>query len=377
MVLVAFMLMLLASYFALFLFIHKFISFGHRQVEVRTVNETVAVAIAMRNEEDRIIKCLNSLNRSFGFEHKLHVYLVDDHSTDKSVAQVEKHRASFDRLNITLIRAKDIGKKKALLELLPLVKESWCYLTDADCEVQSQTIAMLVQKSKSEMKPIVYGPVHYNVQSFIGGLMAYENLNTQLVGEALLNFGRPAMVNGANTLMSASVIPLFMERQNLEYASGDDVFFSQTLGREGYAISYDKESMVTTDPPESLGALFSQRIRWASKYSGYSNGFYRFFPAFVFVQNCSFLLLLIYWALIGFEFGAIGILLTCKWLIEWSFHSIWFRKYRFQASLPQSLLLTILQPIHITCVGLLSLTKFQVQWKGREVINQSILIKEM
>lgn len=373
MVMMLFMMLLLTTYLGLFLFLHRFIVPIQSNIEVDTVSDSIAVVIAMRNEEDQIVNCLESLNQSLCIENSLHVYLIDDHSIDASIEKVNQHKPHFDRMSLTLINASEIGKKKALIEALSKVTEAWCFLTDADCEVQPHTIASLIQKAKAEKKGIAYGPVLYNMTSFPSALMAYENLNTQFVGESLLNYGKPAMVNGANTLLSESAIPAFVNAQNLKYASGDDVFFSQTLGRDGYAVSYDLKSAVKTDSPESIVALLNQRLRWASKFSAYTAGFYKFFPAFVFLQNVSFLILLTYWVALGFGFNAVFVVLICKWLIEWSFHAMWFRKYNFQATLLQSVLLSFLQPIHVSCVGILSLLNLSFHWKGRNVVNRSIV----
>ena len=368
-----FMISLLTTYLVLFLFLHRFIDLKPAKVEYNIVKESVAVVIAMRNEENRIISCLESINLSHGFESKLHVYLVDDHSIDSSYEKVKERIKQFDQIEVTLLEAKDIGKKKALIEVLSMVSESWCFLTDADCVVQPDSIRSLIYRAKVQNKEIAYGPVLYNITSFSSELMAYENLNTQFVGEALLKFGKPAMVNGENTLLSKNMISSYIASQNINYASGDDVFFSQSLGEDGYAASYELDSAVITSSPDSMGTFFNQRLRWASKYSGYSGGFYKLFPVFIFIQNLSFLFLFASWVALGFKFDGLLITLVCKWLIEWAFHSVWFEKYNMRASFLASFLLTVLQPVHISVVGLLSLVDLPYDWKGRNVVKQSLI----
>jgi len=373
-VITAILLLLLVSYLILFLFINHYVNSGQTNyVKQFQVDEPIAVVIAMRNEEDQILDCLHSLYQSAGLSRGLKVYLVDDQSTDASVIRVLSFIKENPHLNLELLNSNGIGKKRALIHALGRVSEPWCFLTDADCVVQPSTIKSLMQTAKREDKQVVYGPVSYDKGSFINSLMAYENLNNQLVGEALLEYGRPAMVNGANTLLSKSIIEDYIKAQKVEYASGDDVFFSQSLSRDEYAVSYNFESAVVTKSPESIVAFFYQRLRWASKYSGYSKLFYRLFPVLIFIQNFLFLIILSSWIISGLSVDGLLITLILKWIIEWSFHSFMFKKYNFKAGFYKSILISLLQPIHISLVGLFSLVNLSYKWKGRTVVNQSIV----
>ena len=374
MVITAILLLLLVSYLILFLFIYHYVNSGQTNyVEQFQVDEPIAVVIAMRNEEDQILDCLKSLYKSSGLSQGLKVYLVDDQSTDASVIRVSSFIKENSHFNLELLNSNGIGKKQALIHALGRVSEPWCFLTDADCVVQPITIQSLMQTAKGEDKEVVYGPVNYYKGSFINSLMAYENLNNQLVGEALLEYGRPAMVNGANTLLSKSIIEDYIKAQQVDYASGDDVFFSQSLRKNEYAVSYNFESVVFTKAPESIVSFFYQRLRWASKYSGYSKLFYRLFPVFIFMQNFLFLIILSFWIFSGLRIDGILIVLILKWIIEWSFHSFMLKKYNFKAGFYQSILLSLLQPIHISLVGLFSLVNLSYKWKDRTVVNQSIV----
>ena len=44
-----------------------------------------------------------------------------------------------------------------------------------------------------------------------------------------------------------------------------------------------------------------------------------------------------------------------------------------RASFLASFLLTVLQPVHISVVGLLSLVDLPYDWKGRNVVKQSLI----
>lgn len=368
----ALLILVLTTYFLLFLFLHRYIDLNPPRAQGVSFDEPLAVVIAMRNEENNIIDCLKSINASEGFEHAIHVILIDDHSEDASVNTVRYNLDAFDKLNVTLLSSTGIGKKSALVEALQSVSESWCYLTDADCQVKPNTISSMAFQCLQEKKNIAFGPVMYHLGSFRNELMAYENMNTQLVGEALLRFGKPAMVNGANLLLHSTAIPAFIAAQNMKYASGDDVFFSQSLEHESYVVVHHAASAVITSAPQSIRSFFSQRLRWASKHSGYSLGFYKYFPIVVFLQNFIFLVLTLLWAFQGFGINQIFVILMCKWLVEWAFHTLWFRKYNAKAGLAHGLFLTLLQPLQITIVGIAAMLNLQYEWKGRNVVNQSI-----
>jgi len=329
------------------------------------VHDMVTVLIAFRNEAEHIDECLSALNRSEAITSSINVLLVDDHSTDESIAVIQKSSVNCDRLKIEVIQSTGYGKKAALREGIERIQQGWIYLTDADCQVGPKTIGGMINQAEVDNVQVAFGPVLYHDRSLWERLLAYENLNTQAISEAFVRSGRPVMVNGGNLLMHADLKERYMDSLQMKRASGDDVFFAQQLNQDQLSGSYALETAVLTSPPADIRALVQQRVRWASKYPGYKRSMSRFLPAYVFVSNVVFLGMGMAWLTSSTLLNVLLLLFFVKWLIEFTFHRVWFAKYSFQAKLLDSLALSILFPIYFTAVGLMALGLPRFDWKGR------------
>jgi hypothetical protein len=160
----------------------------------------------------------------------------------------------------------------------------------------------------------------------------------------------------------------YQDRAKLHLASGDDIFQAQGIHRDGIAGCYIPEAVVMTAPPKSLGDLMQQRIRWASKYPGYSSALLRTLPAAIFGFNLLFILLFIF-AVTHVLMSVYALIFLSKWLLEYSFQRRWFRKYGERFSLLESFALSGLFPFYYVGVGLASLLMKNFKWKGRTYTN--------
>ncbi|MEQ9188179.1 MAG: glycosyltransferase [Cryomorphaceae bacterium] len=350
-----------------FLFwIHKKIKpFSEEGEIITTFDERVQVLIAFRNEAENLEACLLHLNASKGFQNKLSVLMVDDHSDDQSLEVIKASARHCSNLSIEILPSQGKGKKAALLTGVAHVKEGWIFLTDADCFVRPTTIGSLHSAAVRSDADAVFGPVLYKVGRFWDRLLAYENLNTQTVSEAFVSIGKPTMVNGGNMLLHTSLLPVYLQSLKNGRTSGDDVFFAQALDKVQFSGAYSEVSAVDTRAPENFKALIQQRIRWASKYPAYRGVMLRMLPAFIFLLNALFVTIWFAWITASSWLNVWLLLLVLKWLIEFSFHHYWFKKYAFRAPILDGLILSALFPIYFLWVGMASLVLKRFQWKGR------------
>ena len=332
---------------------------------IEPVDQKINVVIAFRNEGQKLMACLSALSSSRGVSFPLRVIMVDDDSTDDSLARIEEARKQFSNLDITVLSNEGSGKKSALKTGLKKVDDGWIDFTDADCQVQESTIASMVKDGMKEDVAIVFGPVVYSHSNAWERWLAYENLNTQMVSEAFVKIKAPVMVNGGNMLVHSSKKDGYQESLQMDYASGDDVFFAQSASKAQFTGSYKMESAVLTDPPSDLHSLLSQRIRWASKYAGYGRPTLRLLPPFIFLVNVIFLWLTIDWLFLSSLFNALTVLWVAKSMIEFSFHRSGFDKYRFNAEWWDGLLISLVYPLYFIVIGLAGLMSPSFQWKGR------------
>jgi hypothetical protein len=114
-----------------------------------------------------------------------------------------------------------------------------------------------------------------------------------LQGTTIGSFGieKPFMCNGANFCY---IKKLFQELDgfngNNQIASGDDVFLLQkAIIKNAEKVHYLKnvDTIVKTKPENDLFKFFMQRVRWASKTTGYRSNYAKGLAVIVLLMNFS------------------------------------------------------------------------------------------
>jgi cellulose synthase/poly-beta-1,6-N-acetylglucosamine synthase-like glycosyltransferase len=111
--------------------------------------------------------------------------------------------------------------------------------------------------------------------------------------------GYPFICNGANlAYRKTAFIRVKGFEGNKRFISGDDVFLMHKMkhefGNEAIGFAKDKNALVKTYPAKSFLAFLDQRIRWASKSTGYRDPFAIATTIIVFVFN--FILSVVFFA---------------------------------------------------------------------------------
>ncbi len=107
-------------------------------------------------------------------------------------------------------------------------------------------------------------------------------------GAAGFFIGRPFMCNGANYAIYKSVLAEAFANINDKFSSGDDVFLLHYVSshyKAGFLKS--RKATVATKSPDNLCEFFAQRIRWASKTTGYRKAFAVFTAIITFLASVS------------------------------------------------------------------------------------------
>ena len=115
----------------------------------------VSVVIAARNEEANITKILSDLKAQTYPDFE--VIVVDDHSDDGTFAMCERIAADFPRLRI--LKNSSEGKKSAVAVGVKLAEGELVLTTDADCRVQRDWIASVVDDFEEYNADILASPV--------------------------------------------------------------------------------------------------------------------------------------------------------------------------------------------------------------------------
>lgn len=340
------------------------------------------IVVPFRDEEKNLSTLLNSISRLNYPISLIQIVMVDDFSKDNSVKIFNDWRISHQEVDTTLLEnlvLSNSPKKDALGRAIPIARHEWIVTTDADCIVNENWLQALdnyIQRNNPEM---VVGSVMYKTKNnWFHHFQQLDLMSLQGTTIGSFGIGKPFMCNGANFAYTKK---FFNEIGGFggikDKAGGDDVLLLQK------AVEYDKEkvhylksndAIVLTKPENDLFKLFQQRVRWASKSTGYKSGYAKTLAVVVLLMNGSLIGALAYgFTQGGFDpwcgfcgylhwkvfLGACIVKYTTDYILLYQSNS-YLRKGKFFVPMASSLI----YPLFCSAVGIYSLFG-SFTWKGR------------
>jgi cellulose synthase/poly-beta-1,6-N-acetylglucosamine synthase-like glycosyltransferase len=284
---------------------------------------SITVIIPARNEANNITSCLQSILHCGYPSHLLQIIVVDDFSEDATAEIV----GAFKK--VTLLQLSDIVqskinsyKKKAIEYAIEHATGSLIVTTDADCIAPVNWLHYFdfeykINNAKCVAAPVLIKPVNNFISLFqqidfmcLQGITAVAVANKQLTMSSGANFGYDKDVfNEVNGFAGID-----------DVASGDDMLLMHKIF-EKYPtqVCYlnSSKAIVTTQPVQTVGAFFNQRIRWASKSTKYKDK--RILPVLLIVYGVNLFLFFGLMYAIFFNqqwLGSLGYLLLVKILAQ-------------------------------------------------------------
>jgi cellulose synthase/poly-beta-1,6-N-acetylglucosamine synthase-like glycosyltransferase len=263
----------------------------------KNVDEYISVIIPFRNESKNILKNLESIENLCFENNKYEVVYIDDNSEDDTALKLQNN---IKNENIRVLKYKNDklkGKKNAVKFAINNCKGELIFTTDADCIVQKDWLKETVQLFDYETA-FVSGIVKFSDKDgFWNKLQQLEFSGLVIVGGGLIFAGYPTICNAANLAFRKSV---FLEvggfDDNLHLTSGDDELLMQKIALlKKYKIKFlfNKNTVVSTHPNNTLKDFYNQRVRWASKGFHYQNPLLILFLITIYLFFLSFPLLLL------------------------------------------------------------------------------------
>ena len=334
--------------------------FSKKEFSTKT---SFSIVVPFRNEKENLPNLLHSISLLNYPKELVEVLLVDDDSEEVFSVQ----DLVFSLKVIKNERKSNSPKKDAIETAIQVAKNDWIITTDADCLVQKDWLAIYDQYIQENEVEMIASGVCYVPKS--GFLSAFQNLDfLSLQGATIGSFGinQPFMCNGANFAYSKHFFKELNGFQGNEtIASGDDVFLLQkavSLAPKKVGFILAKESIVATKPVSTWSELFQQRVRWASKSTGYSSVFGKMLALVVFGGNLAWIVSFIFW-LIGFlDQNIFMLFVALKFLID--FILLYKTANFFESKLQYVLASSLLYPFFSVSVAVYSLFG-KYNWKGR------------
>jgi cellulose synthase/poly-beta-1,6-N-acetylglucosamine synthase-like glycosyltransferase len=245
-------------------------------------NEQVTLLVPFRNEASKLRKIFESIEK-LNHDH-IEILWINDHSEDTSVVElIELMDSENLRFEHKLIQAEGNGKKEAIETAIKHAKSDFIFTSDADCEIPPAWIKQKMTHFENPLIQMVAGPVM--TKEWDTAFQRFQQIEWSsilLVTKYAMTQQNPLMCSGANlAYRKAAFQKVYGYQGNRHILSGDDEFLmkkiSDEFGAEAITYANEKESLVITNAVKSWTELFSQRVRWASKYR--SHNFLHFLSA--------------------------------------------------------------------------------------------------
>lgn len=335
----------------------------------------ISVIIPARNEAANLPCLLDSLQDQVYSKELFEVIVIDDHSTDETVAVAKKYPFAQCISLKDFIPEGSINsyKKKAIEIGIAHSKGELIVTTDADCYAQPewlQTIASFYSEYKPEL---IVMPVSINCSAKpIEIFQALDFMSLQGITAASVYKKVHSMCNGANLAYTRNAFNTVNGFKGIDtIASGDDMLLMHKIALQypgGIRFLKSQQVIVQTAPVPSIAAFFNQRIRWASKADKYDDK--RIFAVLLLVYLLNLLLLLLPLLSVISRQSSVGyswlLLIAAKTMIELIFL---FPVAQFFGKQKLLWLFPLAQPFHIVYTVVAGwLGKFgSYQWKERKV----------
>ncbi len=263
----------------------------------QTPRTKTSIIIAFRNEEENMLPLLISLSEQDYPLALFQVILVDDHSGDGSYKIAEEFILNNGLQHFTLLSLTDaegFSKKTALKKGIECSTGTLIVTTDADCVFQKSWLSTMVDFYEHNKCRLISGPVAIDDRGgMFSKFQSLEFLSLMISGAGALMAGKPVMANGANLCFERSLYnELNGYLSHNKFVSGDDIFMlhaakKHVKNKNEICFLKNPGNIVLTKGVTNFRRFLNQRIRWASKSTGYKDPLTIFTAFVIFFFNLS------------------------------------------------------------------------------------------
>ena len=225
------------------------------------------VIVAARNEEENILRCLQSLDALIYPEDKLQIIIVDDRSTDKTGAIIDSFIEDKKKF-VKIVTKEEIGRLKgktnALANAIKIASGEIILTTDADCEV-SPAWAKTIASYFTEDVGMVNGYTDQYSNNYFEGMQSLDFIYLLEVASGATNFNKPLSCIGNNMAYRKSAYLEVGGYENLPFSVTEDfnlMFAIYNTKKYKLITPLDICSLVTSAPCKDVKSLVHQKKRW-------------------------------------------------------------------------------------------------------------------
>ena len=339
----------------------------------------ISVIVVARNEQENILRCVNSILKQNYPTDAFELIVIDDHSTDNTfriLSELDDERLKVLSLKEYADEEQSIGsyKKYAITQGVSSARGTLIATTDADCIAPSNWLSLISTFHKDSGAKMIAGPVDFiSKNNWISILQELDLIGLMGITAGSMTNGIPTMCNGANLVFEKEVFKQVGGYTDIDdLPSGDDILLMMKIKDhypDGIYFLNNSDAIVKTNALDNWTQLWQQRLRWLSKASRFQDKrlTMTLILAYLFYATIPINLAIGFWQTDFFLFGVIAfaIKMICEipLLIK---GSRFFDKTHLLKYVP------IVQPVHLIyslIVGLLS-QFLGYSWKGRKYSHE-------
>ncbi len=257
-------------YFQVFLLVSYFLWDGmteYGEIDIpsdETFEPVVAVMVPCYNEQDTVVKTVDSLLALDYPREKLRILVIDDGSKDNTWNNVQQF---VGNQSVVLLQKKNEGSKFSALnfglryirEHLPQVGVLGCL--DADSRVDTNALrASLHEFKKPGVMAVVPTMVIDNPKTFFQHMQKVEYEIATYAKQAFARLNTLYIAPGPFTLFKRDVFEKLGQYHEAHHV--EDMEIALRMQIEGMRLSHAIDSLVYTRGPRTWPALLKQRVRW-------------------------------------------------------------------------------------------------------------------
>lgn len=373
------MILYLIILFSIYLFFLSYITYHWLQMpsyfNSYQPKTSITVIIPVRNEAANIAYLLSDLQKQSYPKQLLEIIVVNDHSTDNTVNEVEKMQDIVD-YKLILLHLKypkmysGSRKKLAITEAIKQATGDLIVTTDGDCRLHPEWLYYMNYPFQEQKAVFVAGPVTFmEEKTFFQRLQTIEFASLIVTGAVSINKKKPTMCNGANLAYAKKVFAQVNGYEgNEDIASGDDEFLLQKISKHFNTdqIIYQKAkpAIVSTVAQVNWRQFKQQRRRWAGKWKKHGNPVIISLALFIFLFHCSFIGSFIYLFLASQDNLLILSFIFAKILLEFILLKNALEFLNKKLNLLKFIILQILYSFYVVYFGIAA-NFGTFNWKGR------------
>jgi len=226
----------------------------------------VSILIAARNEEENMLRCLQSLARLDFPTDQLEIRIGDDNSTDNTAALIMEFiydKPHFYYHKITSNWGQARGKANVLAQLAAAARGDYFLITDADVAVPSHW----VQTMMTSLQPgvgIIAGVTVPQATTLWAAFQAIDWVQALFFIHQLSRHHIPVSAAGNNMLVTRAAYEATGGYENMPFSiSEDHQLFGQVLSKGfDFRQLFAPDIAVETRAMPTFDDLMNQRKRW-------------------------------------------------------------------------------------------------------------------